>query len=171
MLFRSGLVPEERRKEGLFCLESVCFNLGIASLKQWSRLSFLSPQKMAQNARTQIQRLGIKTPSPRQRTELLSGGNQQKVLISKWLCCCPEVIIFDEPTRGIDVGAKAEIYKVMRQLADDGKVILMVSSELPEIITVCDRIAVFCEGRLTQILTNRDDMSEEEIMAWALPQE
>lgn len=69
-------------------------------------------------------------------------GNQQKVLISKWLCCCPEVIIFDEPTRGIDVGAKAEIYKVMRQLADDGKVILMVSSELPEIITVCDRIAV-----------------------------
>lgn len=79
--------------------------------------------------------------------------------------------IFDEPTRGIDVGAKAEIYKVMRQLADDGKVILMVSSELPEIITVCDRIAVFCEGRLTQILTNRDDMSEEEIMAWALPQE
>ncbi|HDW7662041.1 TPA: D-allose ABC transporter ATP-binding protein AlsA [Escherichia coli] len=101
----------------------------------------------------------------------LSGGNQQKVLISKWLCCHPEVIIFDEPTRGIDVGAKAEIYKVMRQLADDGKVILMVSSELPEIITVCDRIAVFCEGRLTQILTNRDDMSEEEIMAWALPQE
>ncbi|MCF3401625.1 allose ABC transporter ATP-binding protein, partial [Escherichia coli] len=85
--------------------------------------------------------------------------------------CHPEVIIFDEPTRGIDVGAKAAIYKVMRHLAADGKVILMVSSELPEIITVCDRIAVFCEGRLTQILTNRDDMSEEEIMAWALPQE
>lgn len=93
------------------------------------------------------------------------------MLISKWLCCNPDVIIFDEPTRGIDVGAKAEIYKVMRQLADEGKVILMVSSELPEIIAVCDRIAVFCEGRLTQILTNRDDMSEEEIMAWALPQE
>jgi hypothetical protein len=91
--------------------------------------------------------------------------------ISKWLCCNPDVIIFDEPTRGIDVGAKAEIYKVMRQLADEGKVILMVSSELPEIIAVCDRIAVFCEGRMTQILTNRDDMGEEEIMAWALPQE
>lgn len=81
------------------------------------------------------------------------------------------MIIFDELTRGIDVGAKAEIYKVMRQLADDGKVILMVLFELLEIITVCDCIAVFCEGRLTQILTNRDDMSEEEIMAWALLQE
>ncbi|HDX8158657.1 TPA: ATP-binding cassette domain-containing protein, partial [Escherichia coli] len=113
----------------------------------------------------------LKCHSVNQNITELSGGNQQKVLISKWLCCCPEVIIFDEPTRGIDVDAKAEIYKVMRQLADDGKVILMVSSELPEIITVCDRIAVFCEGRLTQILTNRDDMSEEEIMAWALPQE
>ncbi len=74
----------------------------------------------------------------------------------------PENDHFDEPTRGIDVGAKAEIYKVMRQLADDGKVILMVSSELPEIITVCDRIAVFCEGRLTQILTNRDDMAKRD---------
>jgi D-allose transport system ATP-binding protein len=114
---------------------------------------------------------GAEVPFVDQNITELSGGNQQKVLISKWLCCNPDVIIFDEPTRGIDVGAKAEIYKVMRQLADDGKVILMVSSELPEIIAVCDRIAVFCEGRLTQILTNRDDMSEEEIMAWALPQE
>lgn len=122
-------------------------------------------------AENQRELLALKCHSVNQNITELSGGNQQKVLISKWLCCCPEVIIFDEPTRGIDVGAKAEIYKVMRQLADDGKVILMVSSELPEIITVCDRIAVFCEGRLTQILTNRDDMSEEEIMAWALPQE
>ena len=125
-------------------------------------------QRTAENQR---ELLALKCHSVNQNITELSGGNQQKVLISKWLCCCPEVIIFDEPTRGIDVGAKAEIYKVMRQLADDGKVILMVSSELPEIITVCDRIAVFCEGRLTQILTNRDDMSEEEIMAWTLPQE
>ncbi len=122
-------------------------------------------------AEAQRELLALKCHSVNQNITELSGGNQQKVLISKWLCCHPEVIIFDEPTRGIDVGAKAEIYKVMRQLADDGKVILMVSSELPEIITVCDRIAVFCEGRLTKILTNRDDMSEEEIMAWALPQE
>lgn len=122
-------------------------------------------------AEAQRQLLALKCHSVEQNITELSGGNQQKVLISKWLCCNPDVIIFDEPTRGIDVGAKAEIYKVMRQLADEGKVILMVSSELPEIIAVCDRIAVFCEGRLTQILTNRGDMSEEEIMAWALPQE
>jgi D-allose transport system ATP-binding protein len=122
-------------------------------------------------AQTQRELLGLKCHSVDQNITELSGGNQQKVLISKWLCCEPDVVIFDEPTRGIDVGAKAEIYKVMRQLADEGKVILMVSSELPEIIAVCDRIAVFCEGRLTQILTNRDDMSEEEIMAWALPHE
>ena len=122
-------------------------------------------------AEEQRKLLALKCHSVDQNITELSGGNQQKVLISKWLCCSPEVIIFDEPTRGIDVGAKAEIYKVMRQLADGGKVILMVSSELPEIIAVCDRIAVFCEGRLTQILTNRDDLSEEEIMAWALPQE
>ena len=122
-------------------------------------------------AEAQRELLALKCHSVNQNITELSGGNQQKVLISNWLCCHPEVIIFDEPSRGFDVGAKAEIYKVMRQLADDGKVILMVSSELPEIITVCDRIAVFCEGRLTQILTNRDDMSEEEIMAWALPHE
>ena len=126
---------------------------------------------LRRTAEEQRKLLALKCHSVDQNITELSGGNQQKVLISKWLCCSPEVIIFDEPTRGIDVGAKAEIYKVMRQLADDGKVILMVSSELPEIIAVCDRIAVFCEGRLTQILTNRDDMSEEEIMAWALPQE
>lgn len=168
-------ITESRRDNGFFPNFSIAQNMAISrSLKDGGYKGAMGlfhevdEQRTAENQR---ELLALKCHSVNQNITELSGGNQQKVLISKWLCCCPEVIIFDEPTRGIDVGAKAEIYKVMRQLADDGKVILMVSSELPEIITVCDRIAVFCEGRLTQILTNRDDMSEEEIMAWALPQE
>lgn len=98
----------------------------------------------------------------------LSGGNQQKVIIAKWLACQPNMIIFDEPTRGIDIGAKSEIYKIMRQLATQGKAILMVSSELPEIMAVCDRIAVFRQGKIATILTNHDALTEEEIMHWAL---
>ena len=168
-------ITESRRDNGFFPNFSIAQNMAIScSLKDGGYKGAMGlfhevdEQRTAENQR---ELLALKCHSVNQNITELSGGNQQKVLISKWLCCRPEVIIFDEPTRGIDVGAKAEIYKVMRQLADDGKVILMVSSELPEIITVCDRIAVFCEGRLTQILTNRDDMSEEEIMAWALPHE
>ena len=168
-------ITESRRDNGFFPNFSIAQNMAISrSLKDGGykgAMGLFHEVDEQRTAEAQRELLALKCHSVNQNITELSGGNQQKVLISKWLCCHPEVIIFDEPTRGIDVGAKAEIYKVMRQLADDGKVILMVSSELPEIITVCDRIAVFCEGRLTQILTNRDDMSEEEIMAWALPQE
>ncbi|HCL5270796.1 TPA: D-allose ABC transporter ATP-binding protein AlsA [Salmonella enterica] len=168
-------ITESRRDNGFFPNFSIAQNMAIShSLKNGGYKGAMGLFREGDEQRTaeaQRELLALKCHSVNQNITELSGGNQQKVLISKWLCCNPEVIIFDEPTRGIDVGAKAEIYKVMRHLADDGKVILMVSSELPEIIAVCDRIAVFCEGRLTQILTNRDDMSEEEIMAWALPQE
>ena len=168
-------ITESRRDNGFFPNFSIAQNMAIGrSLKSGGfkgAMGLFHEGDEQRTAEAQRELLALKCHSVNQNITELSGGNQQKVLISKWLCCSPEVIIFDEPTRGIDVGAKAEIYKVMRQLADDGKVILMVSSELPEIIAVCDRIAVFCEGRLTQILTNRDDMSEEEIMAWALPQE
>ena len=170
-----GYITESRRENGFFPNFSIAQNMAVSqSLKRGGYKGAMGLFREGDERRTaeeQRKLLALKCHSVDQNITELSGGNQQKVLISKWLCCSPEVIIFDEPTRGIDVGAKAEIYKVMRQLADDGKVILMVSSELPEIIAVCDRIAVFCEGRLTQILTNRDDMSEEEIMAWALPQE
>ncbi|CFQ91090.1 MULTISPECIES: D-allose ABC transporter ATP-binding protein AlsA [Yersinia] len=170
-----GYITESRRENGFFSNFSIAENMAIShSLKEGGykgAIGLVKPQLEQEIAEEQRSLLALKCHSVSQNITELSGGNQQKVLISKWLCCHPDVIIFDEPTRGIDVGAKAEIYKVMRTLADEGKVILMVSSELPEIITVCDRIAVFCEGRLTQILTNRDDISEEEIMAWALPQE
>ena len=140
-------ITESRRDNGFFPNFSIAQNMAISrSLKDGGYKGAMGlfhevdEQRTAENQR---ELLALKCHSINQNITELSGGNQQKVLISKWLCCCPEVIIFDEPTRGIDVGAKAEIYKVMRQLADDGKVILMVSSELPEIITVCDRIAVF----------------------------
>lgn len=162
-----GLVPEERRKEGLFCLESVCFNLGIASLKQWSRLSFLSPQKMAQNARTQIQRLGIKTPSPRQRTELLSGGNQQKTVVGKWLAAGCRLYLLDEPTKGVDVGAKAELFELIETLARAGCGVLYASAEPGELLKVAHRIYVLYGGRIAAELP-ATHTAEEEIMYYAV---
>lgn len=168
-------ITESRRENGFFGNFSIAENMAISrSLKEGGfkgAMGLFDPKQELEVAEKQRHLLALKCHTVEQNITELSGGNQQKVLISKWLCCDPQVIIFDEPTRGIDVGAKAEIYKVMRALADEGKVILMVSSELPEIIAVCDRIAVFCEGRITNILANRNDISEEEIMAWALPQE
>ena len=107
-------------------------------------------------AKEGIKTLGIKTPSERQLLKNLSGGNQQKVVIAKWLAKDCEVLIFDEPTRGIDVGAKDEIYKLLTKLASQGKSIIMISSELPEVLRMSDRIAVMCEGRLTGIIDNKD---------------
>ncbi|KGQ11111.1 D-allose transport system permease protein AlsC [Beauveria bassiana D1-5] len=140
-----GYITESRRDNGFFANFSIAQNIAVSqSLKRGGykgAMGLFNEAEERQTAEDQRQLLALKCHSVDQNITELSGGNQQKVLISKWLCCNPEVIIFDEPTRGIDVGAKAEIYKVMRQLADDGKVILMVSSELPEIIAVCDRIA------------------------------
>ena len=115
-----GLVPEERRKEGLFWGESVSFHLGIASLKKWSQLSFLSRKKLEQNAWTQIEKLKIKTPSTRQRMELLSGGNQQEAVVGKWLAADCRLYLLDEPTKGVDVGARAELLHGMLELAQAG---------------------------------------------------
>lgn len=169
-----GYITESRRENGFFDNFSIAQNIAISkSLKDGGYkgvIGLVKPGLERQLAEEQRQLLDLKCSSVDQNITELSGGNQQKVLISKWLCCEPEVIIFDEPTRGIDVGAKAEIYKVMRHLAASGKTILMVSSELPEIMTVCDRIAIFCEGRLANILDNNEHIREEDIMKWALPQ-
>ena len=110
--------------------------------------------------------LGIKTPSLTQKVKLLSGGNQQKVVIAKWLVQQSEVLIFDEPTRGIDVGAKQEIYKLINELAAQGRAIILISSELPEILQISHRIAVMCEGRLTGELDARE-ATQENVMALA----
>lgn len=162
-----GLVPEERRKEGLFPGESVSFHLGIASLKKWSRLSVLSRKKLEQNARTQIEKLGIKTPSPQQRMELLSGGNQQKAVVGKWLAAGCRLYLFDEPTKGVDVGARAELLQVITGLAQAGCGVLYASADPGELLQITDRIYVLYGGRVAAELATAHT-SEEEIMYYAV---
>jgi ribose transport system ATP-binding protein len=113
-----------------------------------------------------VKALNIKTPSLDQQIKFLSGGNQQKVVIGKWLTADTDILIFDEPTRGIDVGAKSEIYKLLNDLASQGKSIIMISSELPEILRMSHRVVVMCEGRVTGILT-ASEMTQESIMKFA----
>ncbi len=121
---------------------------------------------MKETAQKYIDQLGIRTPSDMQDVRLLSGGNQQKVVIAKWLLRDCDVLIFDEPTRGIDVGAKSEIYDLLEDLAAQGRAIIVISSELPEVLRLSHRIAVMCEGRLTGILP-RDVATQENIMELA----
>ena len=162
-----GLVPEERRKEGLFLGESVSFHLGISSLRRWSRLSFLSRKKLEQNAWTQIEKLEIKTPSPRQRMELLSGGNQQKAVVGKWLAADCRLYLLDEPTKGVDVGAKSELLHVMTELAQTGCGVLFASADPDELLQATDRIYVLYGGRIAaELVTART--SEEEIMHYTV---
>ena len=152
-----GYLSEDRKKYGLLLIQDVTFNISLSILKQFTnRFGFYKKSPAVGIAKNGIKTLGIKTPSERQLLKNLSGGNQQKVVIAKWLAKDCDVLIFDEPTRGIDVGAKDEIYKLLTELAKQGKSIIMISSELPEVLRMSDRIAVMCEGRLTGIVDNKD---------------
>ena len=143
-------------------------NVSLASLEKHSNgLGIINNESEKTTAIEQIEKLNIKTPSAETPVINLSGGNQQKVVLGKWLSMNPKLIIFDEPTRGIDVGAKAEIYKLMRQLADRGVAILMISSDMEEVLGISDRIAVMHEGKITGIL-NREEFTEENIMHLAV---
>jgi ribose transport system ATP-binding protein len=161
------LVPEDRRGEGLVTGMTVRENITLPSLKEFASLFLIRRDRERKTADTQIASLKIKTPGCETRVLNLSGGNQQKVVLSKWLAMSPKVMILDEPTRGIDVGAKAEIYRLMRTLADDGAVILMISSDMEEILNVSDRVAVMHEGQITGVL-ERPDCTEENIMRLAV---
>jgi ABC-type sugar transport system ATPase subunit len=143
-----GFVPEDRKAQGLFLGLAVRTNIAIGALDHVSRLGFLDFKRINQLASEYVQRLDIRTPSLIQRVRNLSGGNQQKLVIAKWLTLNPKVLVLDEPTRGIDVGAKAEIHSLMSQLAGQGVGIIMISSELPEILGVSDRILVMREGQI-----------------------
>jgi ribose transport system ATP-binding protein len=143
-----GLVPEDRKGQGLFLSMDVGTNVVMAMLRRLTRAGLIRWSQVAAVARDFIQRLSIRTPSAQQRVRNLSGGNQQKVVIAKWLTREPKVLILDEPTRGIDVGAKAEIHRLMDELAGRGVGILMISSELPEVLGVSDRVLVMSGGRL-----------------------
>lgn len=160
-------LTEDRKGEGLFLNMSVRDNLVAPSLKQFaSRMGLLSGRRIDDYASEKTRQYSIVSPSNRAKVLNLSGGNQQKVLIAMWMGMKPDVILFDEPTRGVDVGARAEIYRILRDFATSGAGIIMISSDLPELIGMCDRIIVMHHGRITGELT-REEFSEEKIMAYA----
>jgi len=161
------LIPEDRKQCGLVLDFSVCENISLANLRTYARATIVQGDDEAASAEQQKIKLNIKVPSVATQTSSLSGGNQQKVVLAKWLSMSPKVIIFDEPTRGIDVGAKGEIYELMRGLADSGVAILMISSDMEEVIGVSDRIAVMHEGRISGFL-ERSEFSEARVLQLAV---
>ncbi|MEL7674480.1 MAG: sugar ABC transporter ATP-binding protein [Chloroflexota bacterium] len=163
---RIGYLPEDRKAAGLFLDMSVKWNIEAVNRPAVTRYGFVNPPAEAALAREYVERLGIMTPSVEQEVRRLSGGNQQKVLVAKWLAIHPRVFIVDEPTRGVDVGAKSEIHHLLRALADEGVAVMMISSELPEILGLSDRILVMYNGAIVASLDGRT-ASEEQIMQYA----
>jgi methyl-galactoside transport system ATP-binding protein len=162
-----GLVTEDRRNSGIFPLLDITVNTSIASLLNYkTKIGLLDHKKLSESASSQNKQLRTKTPSMGTLIQNLSGGNQQKVILSRWLMTLPDILIMDEPTRGIDVGAKYEIYLIMAELVKQGKAIIMVSSEMPELIGMSHRVLVLCAGQLTGVL-EKADMTQETIMRCA----
>ena len=166
-----ALVPEDRKLHGLVVEMDVRSNISLAGLRR-NRLAFGFQNRKTEVADSisMIEKLRIKTPSDQQIAQYLSGGNQQKVVLGKWLSLGPRVLLLDEPTRGIDVGAKQEIYQLMEKLASEGQAVVFVSSEMEEILGMSDRVLVMHEGRLTGEL-QRDELTEEAIMQLATGRE
>lgn len=160
------LIPEDRRQCGLIVDFNVRENISLPNLETYSTGKIISKTKEAKAAGQACKSINVKTPTTEMRAANLSGGNQQKVVLARWLNFSPKVLIFDEPTRGIDVGAKAEIYAIIRKLAAEGVSVIVISSEMEEVLGISDRIAVMHEGRLTGIL-NRPQFSEEAVMRLA----
>jgi ribose transport system ATP-binding protein len=156
------LAPEDRKRHGLVLPMSVAENVTLPDVGNYSPIGMLERGTEQKVAVTQIDRLRIKTPTPRQKAVNLSGGNQQKIVLGKWLAMNPKVLILDEPTRGIDVGAKAEIYQHMANLAAQGITILMVSSDMEEVIGMSDRVVVMHERRIKGVL-DRNELTQERI--------
>jgi ribose transport system ATP-binding protein len=161
-----GLVPEDRGNQGLVLNLAVQENIVLPTLDGHARAGWVNRQGLRRTSQEYVDRLNIRTPTLQQKAAYLSGGNQQKVVVAKWLASNPKVLILDEPTRGIDVGAKAEVHTLMSQLAQAGIGIVMISSELPEILGMSDRILVMAEGRVTATL-DRKDATQEMIMTYA----
>lgn len=165
--YKMALLTEERRETGIFPVLSVLDNTLIANLGRYVRKSGLLDERTgSRDAEKIIDMLRVKTPALATLIENLSGGNQQKVIVARWLLTQPDILILDEPTRGIDVGAKYEIYSIIADLAKSGKTIIMISSEMPELIGMSDRIMVMCEGRVTGILDGKE-ATQERIMTLA----
>lgn len=162
-----ALLTEDRRQTGIFPMLSVKDNTAIANINKYVKKNRLLDHKMIkEDCEKYKEAIRVKTPSIEQKIQNLSGGNQQKVLIARWLLTDPDILILDEPTRGIDVGAKAEIHSLISELAGQGKSIIMISSELPEVLGMSDRVMVMFEGRMTGII-NREDANQEIVMKYA----
>ena len=161
-----ALLTEERRATGVFGCLSVLDNTVIASQKNYANHGVLNQKKRYQAAYDADKQLNVKTPSLEALMQNLSGGNQQKVLIARWLLTEPDILILDEPTRGIDVGAKYEIYTIMLELVKAGKSIIMISSEMPELLGMSDRVMVMCEGKVSGFL-EKDQFDQVEVMRLA----
>lgn len=161
-----ALVSEDRKRLGLMLDDSVSRNIALASLKGMARFGIVDDSDETRIAKEYIKNLRIKTPGATSQVKNLSGGNQQKVVLAKWMLTKPKVLFLDEPTRGIDVGARSEIYKIVNEMASEGVAVVMVSSELPEVLGLSDRVIVMCNGRITGEFS-RDEATQERIMAAA----
>ena len=163
-----GLITEDRRGNGIFGCLSIKDNVGVSVYNKYLKAGFvLDHNEINKVVDESIEKLRIKTPSMKEHIANLSGGNQQKVIVSRWLANDPDVLIMDEPTRGIDVGAKHEIYEIMVDLAKQGKAIIMISSEMAELLGMSDRVCVMCNGRLTGEITEKEEMSQANVMQFA----
>lgn len=162
-----ALVPEERRKEGVLVQEDVAFNLSAASLGDFCKMSFIQNNKVNQNANKYVDELQIKTPTIQQKVANLSGGNQQKVVVGKWLAADSEVYIFDEPTKGVDVGAKEDIFRLIREIAKRGKGVIYATSENAELLGLTDKLYVMYGGKIMKELKTANT-TDEEIMYYAV---
>ncbi len=161
-----ALIPEDRKRSGLLLDKSVGVNLSLAAIKSLSNRGVIDVKREKECVDYYCEKLQVKTPSLKQEVQYLSGGNQQKVIVAKWLATKSRIIIFDEPTRGIDVGTKHEIYEIINQLVDEGCSVLMVSSEFEELMGVADRIAVMCEGELVDFI-DRNEYNKEALLDMA----
>ena len=163
-----GMITEDRRGNGIFGCLSIKDNVGVTVYNKFLKAGFiLDHNKINKTVDDSIKKLSIKTPSMQEHISNLSGGNQQKVIVSRWLANDPDILIMDEPTRGIDVGAKHEIYEIMTDLAKQGKAIIMISSEMAELLGMSDRVYVMCNGKLTGEIDDEADMTQEKVMSFA----
>ena len=163
-------LSEDRKRYGLLLNKNVAENTLLSSLESYSEFGFINDKKANRDAKTENEKLKTKTPSLRECVKNLSGGNQQKVIIARWLLKNTDIFIFDEPTRGIDIGAKSEMYDLIEQLSSKGKSVIIISSELSEILGISDRVIVMCEGRITKEFSIRE-ANQENIMRFAMMRE
>jgi ABC-type sugar transport system ATPase subunit len=162
-----ALCPEDRKDQGIFSIRAVKDNISVVKLRALLQYGFINKKAEAAMAREGVDRLNIRTPSIDKRIGELSGGNQQKTIFARWLAMSPKLLILDEPTKGIDVGSKSEIYQIICNLAKQGIGIIFISSELPEILGLCDRIVVMCQGRITGELT-REEATDHKVLTLAM---